>query len=561
MTRSLQDELHRLGREIADDPRIPVAMTDDARASAARSALLHYRLRLVGKGAGTAAVVAAVAGVGLGIARLWPHEPEPGTGGPHGEAGTIDVVWDDHSILSPFSTLPQCGSPAPTPVTSVGGLSLEVLEGQPGVYYDTTNTGYATSDAGYFIRNSSFTMSTRTELHGDPNGVLTELVFPDLEHLTPAEGVDSPIVYDPATTSLPLSVFAAVTSSRDVPTSAFVSQPGLIIVKDGVVVGYTDALAFGSVGTLGGDARLLSAGAAPSGWVEVCSGSGVASGELPVGDYELYQVVRVTASPVTAALATRWVAAPVESDYGRGLNPDLVPGTWECANATSGLPASVVECDPNVAVDLAAGTVRLPYPEGSYNDDFDVVLVSEPRPYSVLSQTVIEPPDWEELYFPSEPSCGAEYDMNGPSTGPSIPIPLEHLWPAGDRLDYTAQVMPPEGTRSGTITAAAPFEVWISRTFGMNREDNPHYLPNQHDEIVGHATLILNGGAPILVNRSSGPTDVPAIVSDLEWCPGANRDGDGGIGTRVFIVGVLTWDDGTSPVEIDVSEMVDHQSW
>ncbi|WP_084104714.1 hypothetical protein [Demequina sp. NBRC 110056] len=314
---------------------------------------------------------------------------------------------------------------------------------------------------------------------------------------------------------------ANVTLAADVEetTHAFVQSPVAVLVRDGVVVGY-DGFG-GSV-----EWRTISQGWNTAeylpwfGYAFDCADSARYE-PLAGGDYDLYVVTRVTASPEQAAIYDlNGSNRMITSGDWRALQP----GSYECEQYgdTWGGPAPLV-CDPSAVpgttIDREAGTITVPFDAHLFSEELDVTLVSEPVTVTVGEYVpYVSPEDQPQpLVAGAVPECGAEYgwvESNELSidvedslatleTGDTI---TAAVWPRTTGAWSEIRVELPEAGRLWLLSGSE-VEVDASTTVYV-------------ETVVGWTDVVSVGGTELDVIRYVGPKPWALETSTIHWCDG-----------------------------------------
>ena len=506
------DTIDRELRGIFDDDTratvTPAALLDSVTARAAR--------RRASRVAGATVGALAIAGLAASAAISLGHHAPPATP-PDRVLGTVTLPFDPapSDAAEPPNPLGlACGDPAPTPVTSAGGLEW-----------------LPRSDDNTFLESSNFYNA---------------------------------------------SISMTLRNTADDTVPAAVSPVDFVIVHDGVVAGWIDRS--GSGGSNGPPTyRYLDSGSA-----NITGGlffgaswncpENTDQEQLAVGDYEVYPVLHVSASP--AAAARQWLGlagyrVPTDDPTDLAI---LTPGSWDCtdpAGAGVGAGAQVrfagrsllcaPESPPGVSVDRDARTVTVPYTSRLYERSLDVTLVGEPLSYTVSTLTDVP----SLLGYPGVPAapigdpstlqCGARLDEGAVSaTGRTsaavesggLDIHARTRFESGTviGLALTPQALAPRGT----IAYPAPMRVWLLAHPPGNADD----LRALEDwyVVVGTATASVNRGEPVVLDRFAGPSATSVAFTDVRWCDA----GASWTTSLVMFEGTERRDDGTGTRESTV---------
>ncbi len=333
------------------------------------------------------------------------------------------------------------------------------------------------------------------------------------------------------------------TSGDTVP--AAVSSTGYVLVHDGLVAGWTDAGWNGGVPSYryldSGSANVTGGSLIGVNWI--CP-EYVAQEQLALGDYQLYPVLHVSASPADAARQWLWLAGyVVPTDDPKDL-AILTPGSWDCgsgagaAAAASGGGASPwggpsALCAPEtlagVSINRDARTITVPYTSRLYKRSLDVTLVGEPLPYTV--STLMDPFGFlgyqgvaaAPIADASALECGARVDDGAlAATGHTsavietgaLDIHARTRFDSGTVIDLA--LMPGALSDPGTIAYPAPMRVWF-----FAHPSDYAALPLVSDAwyvVVGTATATVNRGEPLVLDRFAGPRVTSVAFTDVRWC-------------------------------------------
>lgn len=471
--------------------------------------------------AGTSLGALAIAGIAATAALALGHPTPPATP-PDKVLGTVTLPFDPAPavvaetpnslgiVTDPVTEPPSplglaCGDPAPTPVTSAGGL--EWLP-RPGNDNNLQSNNF---------RNATFSMTLRN------------------------------------------------TAGDTVP--AAVSPVTFVIVHDGVVAGWTD----GS-GPLnwGPGYHYLDSGSANITQGQFYGASwncpeNTDQEQLAVGDYEVYPVLHVSASPADAAREwLRLARYSIPTDDPRDL-AILTPGSWDCSDAAGvgvgfGTEARFAgrsllcapESVPGVSVDRDARTVTVPYTSRLYTRSLDVTLVGEPLPYTV--STLMDASSYlgyqgltvEPIADASALQCSARIDDRAVfATGrastaieaTALNLPSRSRFESGTEIDLA--LMPRALSARGTISYPAPMRVWFLAHPPGNADDLRAL--EEWYQVVGTATATVNRGEPIALDRIEGPSQTSVEFTDVRWCD----EGASWANSLVMFEGTERFDDGT----------------
>jgi len=331
---------------------------------------------------------------------------------------------------------------------------------------------------------------------------------------------------------------------------ASVSGMGFVFVQDGVIVGWVAPWQQGiwaDYPTLNRDGVPLSGYFSGLGYLCDAHGGG-SPNILPDGDYEVYPVVVVTASPEDAArayLMARGYEVPVDQAEGIAA---FVPGSWDCSPGgwaharNQGMPwvgarPSVLCADglDGVAVDREAKTVTVPYSSFYYTRTASATLIGEPARYTApdsaaeIGSYSVEFAD--PVSDPSALTCGRDVGVNIAMTSPlartavasgAIDPSANETLPAGEPARLV--LLPTPGTDSSTLAYPDGLRVWLVAhpdPETLAPPNDPEALRPYAYAVVGTATATVGDGAPIPLDRFSGPSRTTVTLTDVQWCDAA----------------------------------------
>ncbi|PKQ26986.1 MAG: hypothetical protein CVT64_00610 [Actinobacteria bacterium HGW-Actinobacteria-4] len=284
------------------------------------------RRRRAARQAGTiAGVLVGVVALGVGAMAAVDH----GTVGPSSRPGVAGVITLDIAGDTTFAmdgVLPGCGEAAPVTVLRSGGFAFEPM-------------GRSKVTAGN-------TAGSEARLMGD-------------------------VVSDSAN-----------------PVSVAINGPAGVIVKDGVVVGYTSWTPEAFATLERGDTARVSSTVGHT--VTVCVDGLPATKEfLPAGTYDIYPVIHVIGSREAAAWRVLREGHAL-AEPGNELLPAGYPGSPFCEDIIATLAEDLrfngpgpggnlpYECTDGSVIDISAGTITVPYPGKYFTGDVDAILIGEP---------------------------------------------------------------------------------------------------------------------------------------------------------------------------------------
>ncbi|WP_084038756.1 hypothetical protein [Demequina sp. NBRC 110053] len=456
----MRDVAHELAAQIAADARAlshvqaPSTVQREIRRRRRRSAL--------GWGAGSALGVGALAVAAVTTAGSLA-EPEEAAPTPSASStapiayATVDL--DDAVPYGGWGGLEWlgCGDPAPEPVSRSGGFS------------------------------AAFEFDIDSELSQDAYGA-TEVSLGSV----------------------------AITGSPEVPTGAMVSAPLMIFVQDGVVVGFDGG--GGSAGwmEISPDWSLDASGT----WWNYAFSCDASAGFLPLeaGDYDVYLVAHIAASPQLAALQDLSNQGLTIADAPHWEH--LLPGSYECQQYADWQMHEPLLCDPDAhpgtTVDRDAGTITVPYHASLHGADLDVTLVSEPRAVTLgePSNALGSAGSPEPLADGEVPQCDEVYGWAySPGLALHWPGDLASLAP-GDVIEPAA--WPVEGDWS-EVTVDLPSEgrIWL---FEEAVIDVDEHTSVHAERAVGWADVTATVATTLTVVRYDGPQPWSVRVEDVQWC-------------------------------------------
>jgi hypothetical protein len=435
--------------------------------------------RRAGRLAGATVVALGIAGLAATTAISLGHRAAPAVP-PETVLGTVTLPFD--STNAPVGNLAPlglaCGDPAPTPVTKSEGLEFDARK-TPGELFSGA-------------------------------GVTTIL---------------------------------RSTGGDIVPAS--VSPLEFIVVRDGVVAGWTDAGNWPDYRHVGPDLlNSIRGNFYPDGFI--CPGL-ESNGAFAPGDYEAFPVIHVSASPEVAA--RQWLTLQgfsVPSDEVEGLSV-LLPGSWDCrtllessgpdagTSLPPGFPGASALCAPptlaGVTVDRDAKTITLPYTSRLYARSLDVTLVDEPYAFTQMAPrnnpgfVGFDMTPAEPVGDTSELTCGAHLDDGANFATGRMSVAVEQSAleqparsPFADGTTLRIAAVTPSLAPAATVTYPAPLRVWFLANT-PEAPDQPTKLRGPGYTVVGTGTAIVNGGAPLALDRFRGPSITNVTFAALNWCP------------------------------------------
>ncbi len=325
---------------------------------------------------------------------------------------------------------------------------------------------------------------------------------------------------------------ARITDSDPEPTPLQISPVAMVYVQDGVVVGWGGShFDFGSASFL-----TVTPGFAPTltSWVypadTSCVDGAPVAGPLPAGEYQVYPVVRLLASPELAAEA--WL-------FRRGFTvPDKVssasdtPGSWDCRHAQSydsgQVTTALCAAGPiaGVSINRDAESISVPYTATYFAKNVDETLIGDP---TVVTLKNVPTPNGlaESPVSPSDLRCGARLadlpwdSWGGASTNPIDQSVVESFGAAEASSEEGLRLAILPSTPDVTqVSYPEPLRVWI---YGWDTDA-------QHSDIrvniLGTATATVAGGAPIPLDRVAGPSVAPVTLTNVQWCDGPDGPAD-----------------------------------
>lgn len=291
----------------------------------------------------------------------------------------------------------------------------------------------------------------------------------------------------------------------------------------------------------------------------ICDPDEAHPGLLREGEYQIYPVLRVTASPEAAArtlLHQDDYSVPVDDPE---LIATLYPDSWDCslpgegfqlANGSlwTGMPKSLLCAGPlaNVTVDRDARTVTLPYTSRYYTRSVEVTLIGEPATYSAPN-----PEDISSFW-----GSGQYSEVSGPITdlstlvcGAPVDAAPSAEWGATMSVFSTAAIdpavrggfqsgaserlllLPSALSQPGTVAYPEALRAWF---LSDRVPDVTTGLPGAPTNVViGTGTAVVNGSNPVPFDRFAGPSAAGVTFGDVRWC-----DPSGGTPTLVVFAGI-----------------------
>ena len=326
-----------------------------------------------------------------------------------------------------------------------------------------------------------------------------------------------------------VSYSARITTSDSGLTPLQVSPVAMVYVQDGVIVGWGgDHFDFGSATFLTMTSQVAPSLTGPVAPAETrCVDGTPVAGPLPAGEYQVYPVVRLLASPEIAAEAWLFRRGYAVPDTASGAS-DL-RDSWDCQHAVadSGQVASALcAAEPIAAVSINrdAESISVPYTATSFAKSVDETLVGAP------TVVTLRPAEWP--VGTGGLACGVRMaNLPWDSWGGEVPDPID--------LSVMASFGAAEASRDGglrvailpstpdvtQVTYPEPLRVWI---YGWSTD--AQQTDAQHTDtpaaILGMATATVAGGAPIPLDRVAGPSVASVTLADVEWCDGPDGPAD-----------------------------------
>jgi hypothetical protein len=372
--------------------------------------------------------------------------------------------------------------------------------------------------------------------------------------VTRADGIEWDVAAPPGALYPGAGITTTLRSTGGDTAPASVSPLGFIVVRDGVVAGWTynseyadqaefhylDAYSFDHVrGTIDGADY-------------VCPGQG-SQYFLAPGDTEWYPIVHVTASPEIAArqyLALQGFSVPGDSPEELAA---YSPGSWDCEQLLAppalgepagppNMPGPTALCAPStlegVTLDRDAKTITVPYTARLYTRTLDVTLVGDPLTFTQPPRAG-DPPAGSTGFDMAPPvpvsdtsvlTCGAHVDAGANyGTGRKSGAVQQGVFqPAAGTTFGTAatvdlSLLPPELTPFATVAYPERLRVWFLADAPIPANGLPK-LRGPGFTVIGTALASVNGGAPVSLDRVQGPTATTVTFTEARWCqePGAD---------------------------------------
>ena len=366
---------------------------------------------------------------------------------------------------------------------------------------------------------------------------------------------------------------ARIASSDPEPTPLLLSPVAFVYVRDGVVVGWAGSrFDFGSsafVTATSDSSRTLTSPVPPAD--TSCVGGTPVAGSVPAGEYRVYPVVRLLASPELAAEA--WLFWHGFTVPDRVRNASVTPGSWDCRHPQSydsgKVTTALCATEPiaGVSINLDAESISVPYTDTYFAKNVDETLVGDPTEVTV--KAVPAPGGLAETRVRAgDLGCGVRLaDLTWDSRGgaPTGPIDESAMESFGaekaSREDGLRLAILPSTPDVSKVTYPEPLRVWM---YGWSTDTQDTDVP---PVILGTATAAVAGGAPIPLERVAGPSVVPVTLTNVQWCDGPDGPVDAasirgltvtaGPGTQIIdgspatsaLVGGLIW---AGPVTVTV---------
>ena len=366
---------------------------------------------------------------------------------------------------------------------------------------------------------------------------------------------------------------ARIASSDPEPTPLLLSPVAFVYVQDGVVVGWAGSrFDFGSSAfvTATSDSAPTLTSPVPSADTS-CVGATPVAGSVPAGEYRVYPVVRLLASPELAAEA--WLFWHGFTVPDRVRNASATPGSWDCRHPQSydsrKVTTALCATEPiaGVSINLDAESISVPYTDTYFAKPVDETLVGDP---TVVTFKAVPAPNGlaESPVHARDLTCGARLaDLPWDSWGgaPANPIDQSAVESFGaakasreEGLGLAILPSTPDVTR---VAYPEPLRAWI---YGWSTDTQDTDVPAT---ILGTATATVASGAPIPLDRVAGPSVTTVTLTDVQWCDGPDGPADAtsirgltvtaGPGTQIIdgspatsaLVGGLIW---AGPVTVTV---------
>ncbi len=325
---------------------------------------------------------------------------------------------------------------------------------------------------------------------------------------------------------------ARIASSDPEPTPLLVSPVAFVYVQDGVVVGWAGSrFDFGSsafVTAMPDSARALTGPVPPAD--TSCVGGAPVAGSVPAGEYQVYPVVRLLASPELAAEAWLFWHGFTVPDMARDASG--TPDSWDCRHPQSydsrKVTTALCATEPiaGVSINRDAESISVPYTATYFAKNVDNTLVGDP---TVVTLKAVPVPSGltETPASASDLRCGALVaNLPGDSWGPAATTPIEQsvvesfgAAEASNEEGLRLAILPatPGVTR---VTYPEPLRTWI---YGWNTGAQ---YSDSRVTILGTATATVASGAPIPLDRVAGPSVTTVTLTDVRWCDGPDGPAD-----------------------------------
>lgn len=372
--------------------------------------------------------------------------------------------------------------------------------------------------------------------------------------VTSADGIEWDVAAPPGALYPGAGITTTLRSTDGEAAPASVSLLGFVIVRDGVVAGWKYNSEFGDLAEFHyldsfSDDHVRGTIDAPD---VVCAGQG-SQYSLAPGDTEWYPIVHVTASPEIAArqyLRLQGFSVPGDSPEELAM---YLPGSWDCERLLAppalgepagppDMPGPTALCAPTtldgITVDREAKTITVPYTARLYTRTLNVTLVGNPLTFTApppaadapAASTGFDPSPVVPVADTSKLTCGAHVDSgaNAVTGRKSVGVEEGDFMPAegttfGTDATVTLALVPPALPASGTVTYPDPLRVWFLADApipanGLMKLRGPGFT------VIGTATAVVNGGAPVSLNRVQGPTTTTVTFTEVTWCQAPEAD-------------------------------------
>lgn len=318
---------------------------------------------------------------------------------------------------------------------------------------------------------------------------------------------------------------ARITTSNAEATPLQISPVAMVYVQDGVVVGWGGShFDFSSATFL-----TMTPVSEPTVTALVtpteahCIDGEIVAGPLPPGEYQVYPVVRLLASPEIAAEA--WLSRRGFTVPDKAWSASDSSHSWDCQHALSDsqqVASALCAEEPIAAVSINrdADSMSVPYTATYFAKNVDETLVGDPTVVTLRNTRAAD--GLAELPAVTDTlRCGVRVtNLPWDSWDGAVPDPIdqsvmESFGAAEASRDEGLRVAILPSTPDVTqVIFPEALRVWVYgwSTNALHTDDPA--------AILGTATATVAGGTPIALDRIAGPSVAPVTLTDVQWCDG-----------------------------------------